>query len=250
MDCSIWKNPLQTSSLIENEINLWLINLKLEKDSVEKLKKNLSSNEIDRANRFHFKKDKNSFIIARSSLRIILSKYLLIAPRDILFNYNKYGKPFLDGPIKKDINFNLSHSKDFALIGLTKYGKIGVDIEYINCDLKIKEIVNNYFSENEIVELFNLPIEKQNNGFFSCWTRKEAYIKAKGKGLSIPLTSFDVTLEQDSPRIARIENENENNLENWKLYNQKIDNNYCAAIANYGEMKNIERYYVKNASKL
>ncbi len=241
------KRPLDTV-LKDDEIYLWLVNLKLEKKSIEYLERTLNSDEIEKSNKFHFEKDRNSFIVARGSLRIILSKYFFVTPQEILFNYNEYGKPFLDYPKTKNINFNLSHSKDLALVGVTKYGKIGVDIEHLNREIVTKDIVKNYFSKNEIVELFDLPADKQLKGFFSCWTRKEAYIKAEGKGLSIPLDSFDVTFGQDSPKISRIDKEN--NPRNWNLYNQNIDENYCAAIANYGEKKNIVNYYVEDVTNL
>ncbi|MCP5061063.1 MAG: 4'-phosphopantetheinyl transferase superfamily protein [Ignavibacteriae bacterium] len=248
MSCKEWvKSPINVV-LKEDEVYLWLVNLKLEKKSIEFLERSLNANEIEKAYKFHFEKDKNSFIVARASLRIVLSKYLIVEAKEITFKYNEYGKPFLDYPRVKNIIFNLSYSKDFALIGITKKGEIGVDIEYVNREFVIKDIAKNYFSKNEIVELFNLPEDKQQKVFFSCWTRKEAYIKAEGKGLSIPLDSFDVTLGEDSPKIVRIDKEN--NPRNWNLYNQDIDENYCAAIANYGEKKNIVNYYVEDATKL
>jgi len=243
---SNWEKPTTNYSIDNNKIYVWLVNLKLESNTIKNIIHSLSNEEINRANKFYFEKDKYSFIGSHVILRQILSKYIDIPTKKIIFDNNKYGKPFVKNSIHENFQFNLSHSENYALIGVTSYDEIGVDIEHIKDDFIIKDIANNYFSKGEIEELFSLPNDKQRTGFFNCWTRKEAYIKAEGKGLSIPLNSFDVTLDYET-KIKRIGIDN--NPKKWELYNLSIDENYCAAIANYGSRKEIIKYYINDISK-
>ncbi len=233
----VHENPL----LKGDEIHTWLCNLKVDKKNIPVLSKNLSSEELKKADNFHFEKDKNSYIISHSCLRLTLSKYLNIKPTTIKFKENKYGKPFLHKEINKDLRFNLSHSGDFCLIGITLNDKIGVDIEKIKPEFSSLEIAEKYFSKKEFTELSCLPEPKITEAFFTFWTRKEAFIKAVGNGLSIDLKSFDVTLSPTKPEITRIENQS--NISNWHLYNLPINENYFAAIALYGKEKSIRKYY-------
>ena len=237
-----WNLPQKEIALANNEIHIWLCNLNIPNKSISNLKKILSRKELDKADKFHFTKDRNSFVVSRASLKIILSKYINIEPIYVNFIYNKYGKPFLD--IKNDISFNLSHSGRFCVIGITKNSKIGVDIEKINKDFSSLEIAKNYFSVKEYLLLTKLPSSERGKAFFHCWTRKEAFIKAEGKGLSIPLNSFDVTISEGEAKITRINNKI--NIDDWQLYNINVNDEYCAAIATSGKLKKIIKTYVEN----
>ena len=237
-----WNIVPDKIALNQNEIHIWLCNLIVDKKLIHALSKNLSSEELKKANNFHFEKDKNSYIASHYFLRTILSKYYKIKPGQIIFECNKYGKPFVVNKIATPLQFNLSHSGDFCLIGITLNDRIGVDIEKNKEDFSSMEIAEKYFSKNEYEQLLSLRKNDRNKAFYYCWTRKEAYIKAEGKGLSIPLDSFDVTISETKPKLTRIENKND--LSNWHLYNIPINEKYFAAVALFGKEKEIKRYYL------
>jgi len=246
MNLTGWNLPSKKIVLHNDEIHLWLCNLKIPKQSISNLRQLLSKDELGKAEKFHFLKDRNSFIVSHASLRIILSKYVKVKPAGIKFILNKYGKPLLYKPNETSISFNLSHSGDFCLIAINRNDIIGVDIEKINEDFSSLEIAKNYFSKKEYTELFKLPSTKQSKAFFHCWTRKEAFIKAKGKGLSIALDSFDVTIIEKEAKITRIYNDI--NITKWQLYNVEVNDNYCAAIASLGIKKKVIKTYLEDAN--
>jgi 4'-phosphopantetheinyl transferase len=156
-----------------------------------------------RAERFVFPRDKDYFIAARGTLRELLGQYLGRAPEEIELQTNKWGKPALKESGGEPIHFNLSHSHGMAVYVFSQEGEAGIDIEKIRPELDAEEIAKRYFSENEIRELQSLRLELRTEGFFLCWTRKEAYVKARGEGLGIPLRSFEVSLTPGEPAILR-----------------------------------------------
>lgn len=209
-----------------NSVDIYYVQFSKHLEYFEKLFELLDEEEKFRALRFYFEKDKISFTIARAYLKLLISKYLKINNKDINFSYNKYGKSYL-----KDSNlyFNISHSKDFAVYSFSNLGEVGIDIEFMREKLDFKNIIHRYFSKNEISDFNDLPEYQQKEAFFNGWSRKEAYIKAKGKGLSIPLNSFDVTIKpNDKAEIKEIREEVLK--ENWYLYNLNISPEYKSAL--------------------
>lgn len=211
---------------INNSVDIYYVQFSKQLDYFEKLFELLDEEEKSRALRFYFDKDKKSFTIARAYLKILISKYLKINNKDIHFSYNKYGKSYL-----KDSNlyFNISHSKDFAVYAFSTLGEVGIDIEFMREKVDFKNIIHRYFSKSEIIDFNNVPEHQQKEAFFNGWSRKEAYIKAKGKGLSIPLNSFDVTIKpNDKVEIKEIRDEFLK--ENWFLYKLDISKEYKSAL--------------------
>jgi 4'-phosphopantetheinyl transferase len=157
----------------------------------------------------------------------------LINASQLRFCKNDYGKPALDLDMPQDriLNFNLSHSNEQVLLAFTTVRQIGVDIEYMRPDLDYQSLAEHYFSPLENQLLQGLPTSARLEAFYQCWTRKEAYIKARGKGLSIPLDSFDVSLQSDEP--ARLLNSREDPQEaaRWRLCALHPDPNYAATLA-------------------
>ena len=150
------------------------------------LEQTLSADEKERAARFHFPVDRERFIAAHGCLRAILRRYLGCESDQISFSVNQYGKPALnDYPLE----FNLSHSGNYALIGITRKQKIGVDVEKVRPEIELESIAEHNFSKREVAELMSLPPGQRVAGFFLCWTRKEAYIKAHGTGI---ITAFAI----------------------------------------------------------
>ena len=177
-----WITPPENLSLAESEVHVWLASLEQPEAVMLPLKQTLSSDELLRAGKFHFDKDRHHFIVARGVLRTLLSRYLQVQPAQLQFAYNEHGKPSLDNlMLGKTLHFNLSHSHNLALLAFSYAGSIGVDIEYMRTDLDFEQVARVSFSPREQSLLLALPIEERQHAFYTCWTRKEAYIKGRGQ---------------------------------------------------------------------
>ena len=183
----LWSPAPKDLILADNEVHVWRAQLELPSSQVQRLRGILTDDELDRANRFSFEIDRQRFIAARGTLRSILSCYITIYPSHLRFYYNQYGKPFLAPEFSSYLlNFNLSHSGSMALYAITRNMEIGVDVERVRSDFEYEEIAKRFFSVNEVAILRTIPTEKKLEAFYNCWTRKEAYIKAHGKGFVPP----------------------------------------------------------------
>lgn len=161
----------------------------------------LSEEENRRANRFHSDRDRDRYRSGRTLLRLLLAGYLAIEPGAVPIVYNGHGKPGLDGA--RDIDFNLAHSEGVAVVAVTDGRPVGVDIERVRAGLAGQGIAEAFFTAPEVVALRRLPAAEQEVAFFTCWTRKEAFVKAQGRGLSIPLDAFTVTAtEGEAPVLS------------------------------------------------
>jgi 4'-phosphopantetheinyl transferase len=210
-------------------VDVWRISLTDLPDSVQGAEFSLSAEESQRASRFRFDADRQRFITSHTALRDILSSYLNCPQEQINFTVGEYGKPSVTSDLNLD--FNLSHSGDFALIAVARRHKVGVDVEHFRLDLEIEKIARRFFSEAENAELMNLPSEQRSTGFFNCWARKEAYIKAHGFGLSLPLDSFDVSLTPDEPMLLRATRPDAHEASRWTLISLDVHPEYAGATA-------------------
>jgi 4'-phosphopantetheinyl transferase len=215
------------------DVHVWRVSLDQSLAIVERFFQLLSVDEQARAARFHFERDRQHFIVARGCLRTILARYLEIAPRKIQFTYSRYGKPELSTSTSqaKPLNFNLAHSGGFAIYALTEVGEIGVDLEHVRPEFAGDEIARRFFSLDEVACLTKLPANVRHEAFFNCWTRKEAFIKAKGIGLSLPLDQFDVTLTPGEPAALLRTRWDENEAARWSLKAIDLGPGYVAALA-------------------
>jgi 4'-phosphopantetheinyl transferase len=226
-----WPPALSPDSFPVNRIDLWRVSLDspaTEEDEASVL----SSDEIARANRFHFEKDRLHFIRCRAALRRLLGKYLTIPADEVRFQYLTNGKPQL-GPDQNphSLQFNVSHSAGLALIAFGTEHGLGVDIEKIRADVDTAALSERFFSSRERAGLQQLPEELRVSGFFACWTRKEAFLKATGEGLSFPLADFSVSTHPD--RGAELK-EIKGNVEagkQWFLADLTVSEEYRAALA-------------------
>lgn len=225
---SIWMHPPDSLDLRSRQVDIWRARLDLPSDILNRLKATLSAEEAERAARFHFPADRDRFIAAHGCLRDILARYLGCEPSQLSFSANKYGKPALHN---HQLEFNLSHSGDLALVAITRECKVGVDLERIRQGISSQVIARQYFSKSEVAELETLSLEEREVAFFTCWTRKEAYIKAQGLGLSLPLESFDVSLTSHEPAILRATRPDPQEAARWALLSLKIDSYYASAVA-------------------
>ncbi len=190
-----WIAPPAELELSRNEIHIWRALLDVPPSTLLRFSAHLNSEEIERAERFVFPADRNRFMAGRGVLRTLLGKYLHRSPESIPIRRLPRGKPFLEPQMGiSSVSFNISHSQGLALFAFCSLGEVGVDLEKIRKDAASEEIAERYFSAAELAELRELPPESRTEGFFLCWTRKEAYVKALGEGLGIPLADFSVTL--------------------------------------------------------
>jgi 4'-phosphopantetheinyl transferase len=231
-----WNSPPLDLTLDLGEIHVWRVSLAQTESCLQSLQQTLSTDERTKADRFVFPKDRSQFIVSRGALRAILSRYLNISSHILRFDYNPYGKPSLivtQGG--NTLRFNLSHSRGMALIAITKNRDIGVDIEGINQNFSCLEIAKKFFSPLENSVLRSLPEHLQATAFFTCWTRKEAYIKAVGKGLCIPLNQFDVSLAPGEPAALLNVEENPEEASKWSLIELFPSSDMVAAVAVAGD---------------
>jgi 4'-phosphopantetheinyl transferase len=179
---------LDWPELHENEVHIWAVSLP--KFSASSCWYLLSADEQNRANRFCFETDKIRFTYYRGALRRILGRYLCTSPMSLRFEYDVYGKPKLREP-QTTIEFNVSHSRDIALIALARTLAVGIDVEAVRDDFIVGDIVRLVFSTRELERLQAMPPEEQRLEIFRTWAAKEAYLKANGNGLSVAPNSLE-----------------------------------------------------------
>lgn len=187
-------------SLSSDEVHVWRAFFDREKSHLNDLAQTLSEDERLKAERFYFQKDRRRFVVTHGILRNILGRYLKIEPKRLKFSYGSHGKPAIGGVTDgHSLCFNMSHSHGLALFAFTCGRKVGVDVEYVRPMPDAEEIVERFFSPRENAALRTVPAGKKLEAFFNCWTRKEAFLKAIGDGLSRSLDSFEVSLAPGEP---------------------------------------------------
>jgi 4'-phosphopantetheinyl transferase len=226
-----WNSPTGDLRLSEHEVHIWRASLNTSLSLIHHLQQLLTEDEVVRAGRFAFERDRHHFIVARGILRAILGRYLSIRPGFLRFDTNAYGKPYLGLPRgKPPLKFNLAHSHDLALYAFTHSREVGVDIEYMRADIDYEELAKYSFSQYEQSILRTLPEVAKQQAFFHCWTRKEAYIKARGKGLSIPLDLFDVSLGPGEPPVLINSREDPQETARWSFRDLNPGPGYASAL--------------------
>jgi 4'-phosphopantetheinyl transferase len=220
--------PFHSLTLRPDEVHLWDFNL--DQQSPNSLKLLLSDDESLRAGRFHFTKDRNHFIAARGLLRKLLAAYLGDNPTSLKLLYGQKGKPYIAETRQTSINFNLAHSHGMAIYAFSQGRELGVDLEYVREDLADEKIAERFFSATEINALRAVPLELRKQAFFNCWTRKEAYIKARGEGLSMPLDEFDVSLAPGEPAALLNNYKDTGEISRWRMESVPVAQGYVAAL--------------------
>jgi len=223
---SNWREPPESLSLEAGQVHVWRICLEQQDDLLDRFRRTLEPEELERAGRFRFERLQRHFITSRGFLRYVLSRYVAAKPEQLSFAYNYYGKPLLAG--NSSLQFNMSHSHEMALVAVTSGAAVGVDVEHIRADFASEEIATRFFSRLEVETFSSLPTEERVAAFFRCWARKEAYIKAIGKGLSQPLDGFDVTLAPADP--AALLRAGEEDTVQWTMSDIDFGADYASAL--------------------
>lgn len=228
---SIWNAPPDQLTLGPREVHIWRTSLEPPPEIAARFRGLLATDELAKADRFRFEKDRRHYSVARGVLRELLSRYLGVPAAGLRFHYSEYGKPELISSDAPRLEFNLAHSGSVALYAFTLIGEVGIDVEFIRPEFTGDDIAQRYFSPSEMSSLTRLSKAARHQAFFNCWSRKEAIIKAKGLGLSLGLDQFDVTLAPGEPASLRGTRWDEAEASRWSLRAIDAGPEYAAAIA-------------------
>jgi 4'-phosphopantetheinyl transferase len=238
-----WESQTRAQILAENEIHVWAAHMEQPALSTSRMLRALSPDELSWADRFHFPRDRRRYIIARGFLRAVLAQYLRIDPVDVLVRYLSSGKPVLAPERSGDrLQFNLSHSHDLALCAVGRGRRLGVDVEWIRPEFAGEGIAERLFAPCEAAAIRSLPRSRQIEAFFACWTLKEAYLKARGVGLQIPLNQFAVTPAADQSAALLCDATDQQAASRWSLQSLDVGEAYAAALAVEGHGWRLRRW--------
>lgn len=232
---SLWCAPPEELTLSRDEIHVWRAALDSLGTSLASLQETLSPDERARAAQFRFLRDRQRFIVARGVLRNILARYLRREPAGLKFSHNSSGKPALAGESgASTLHFNLSHSHGLALFGVAMEREVGIDLERIRTDFASEEVAQRFFSPRDVAALAAFPASQRQEAFFDCWTRKEAFAKARGEGLSILLDPFDASVGPEKPAAVRRTEDDPPEVARWRLERLAPGSGYAATLAAEG----------------
>jgi 4'-phosphopantetheinyl transferase len=229
-----WGRINSSYFLPEDEVHVWRTTLDMVPSGLVQLRQILSLGEQERVSRFQFEVDRRRSVIGRGCLRLLLGQVLNLPANELQFEDDVFGKPSLLVEEAFSLEFNVSHSGDMVLIAITRGRAVGVDVEKIRTDLDIESVAAQFFSANEYRVLASLSGPTRYQAFFTCWTRKEAYLKARGVGLSLPLDQFDVSfLPDEEPRLLATRPDPVE-ASRWKLQTLDLSDDYAAALVAAG----------------
>jgi 4'-phosphopantetheinyl transferase len=222
-------------ALAEDEIHVWHVSLDRPPSDVRRLARMLSPDEQERARRYRGERLRERFIVGRGILRMLLSRYVGCPPGRLRFAYGARGKPALAPAEGSDLRFNVSHSDGLALYAVARGREVGVDVERLRELPRAERIAERFFSTEETAALKAEPAERRVEAFFTCWTRKEAYIKARGDGLAHPLDQFAVSLVPGEPARLWVAGDGDaREIARWSLDALPLAPGYVAALAARG----------------
>lgn len=233
-ECS-WPAAPQEWELPSDCVYVWWAALDVPLEALQHFEQTLAEDERQRAARFYFERDRRRYIAQRGLLRWLVGSYLGMDANRVQFVYSEYGKPSLPGSGQNPLSFNLSHSGGIGLLAFVWGRGIGVDVERVRLDIEHEQIAEHFFSPSERAALRQTPVGLRPLAFFNCWTRKEAYLKAYGQGLSLPLDQFDVSLTPGEPARLLATRHAPAEAERWKLLHLEPGPGYVGALAVEGE---------------
>jgi len=218
-------------ALDPTQVHLLRVDLEATAPNAERWISTLSPDEQVRAGRFHHTADRERFVVCRTILRRVLGSSLSVDPKTVSIAYSAREKPYVGGnEAKAGLAFNISHSGKIALLAFARSHDVGVDVEQHRPEIDTLGIAKRFFSEAEQDQLAAMPEERRSDAFFRCWSRKESYIKAVGKGLSLPLRDFDVSLKPDDQNALLSTRPDPLERTRWSLRDLPIQPGYAAAL--------------------
>ncbi len=210
------------------QLSIWRATLSDWFPQLDKITACLTAEERNQGNRLIRPLHQQRFLLSHAILRWILSRYLEQSPDTISFEKGAHGKPYVEG---RSIQFNMTHSNDLALYAISAEMEVGIDVEYIEHPRRSDALVKRFFSKQEHEEYQGFPEDERGLAFYRAWTRKEAYLKATGLGLSYPLDRFDVSLAPAGDHcLLHVEDQNEV-IRDWTLFSRQFEKNYLYSIA-------------------
>jgi 4'-phosphopantetheinyl transferase len=221
--------------LAARHVHVWCTHLDLRKSTVNALQKTLSCDELERAMRLRAVEDRDRFIAARGQLRVILASYLSVPPERLRFTYGRHGKPALHRGFEGNLRFNLSHAGAAVLYAIARGRELGVDLERVHAHSMDEHLAGEWFSPEENEALRKLPLPARHEAFSRCWTRREAYGKARGNGLLFSYTRREVSpIITDS--MAGVEGEADSPQTGaWSLRELDVGPGYVSALVVEGQ---------------
>jgi len=217
--------------LPENEVQLWRLDLGALSTGEDRWLLMLSSDEQARAARFIPRHARQHFVVTRGMLRMVLAAYLATDPGKLTFQNSIRNKPSLGPPhAESGIRFNVAHSGEVALLAFARNREVGVDVEKVRGDLEVDAIARRFFSPHEQKQLTAVASHDRVEAFFRCWTRKEAYVKAKGEGLGLPLDQFDVSMAAGSNNALLATRPDGSEAARWSLRDVGVGPGYAGAL--------------------
>lgn len=242
-EATTWRAAPKGLTFPSDRIDVWRVCVDPRDQSEQDFRRILAPDELARASRFHFEKDRGRYIRGRATLRILLGRYLETPPGEIRFQYENNGKPELALPHDPRIlRFNVSNSHGLALIAVGSGNAVGIDIEKVRPMPDLLDIARRFFSTREVQALLAVSEDKRQEAFFACWTRKEAFLKATGIGLSYPLSKFSVSVDPDgSAELCEVE-ENAHAAGQWSLKDVRPGEGFRGTLVWEGGCKCIEHW--------
>lgn len=229
---SCWRAPDERLTLCPALVHVWRAGLDWEPARIREAETALAPDEQARAQRFFFERDRTRYVAGRATLRAILGRYLGVPPEGVGLCYGPRGKPALaSSQTAAALRFNLAHSDGLALYAITLGRELGVDLERLRPEFATDAVAENFFSSAEVATLRGLSTGRQVRAFFDCWTRKEAYIKARGDGLWLPLDRFEVALAPGEPAALLATHDEPAEARRWSLRQLQPGPGYAGALA-------------------
>ena len=223
-----WLPPPEAPQLGPDEVHVWLARLDVAPNALCEL---LDRTERERAERFHCAEDRRRFMVSHARLRGILGRYLRLTPSHIRFEAGAWGKPALARECAAtDIRFNMSHSGELALYAVAAGREVGIDLEAMRSPFRWEDLAKRFFTPGEVAQLHALPDSDRSVAFFDLWTCKEAYTKATGQGLSLPLNRFEVSLSTRQVRSLSDDRPSNASPVRWTLRTLCPGAGYAAAV--------------------
>jgi 4'-phosphopantetheinyl transferase len=228
-----WIEPTGKVALEDDIVDVWRLELDQPPEVVSQFEEILADDEIERADRFRVRSDRRSYVMTRGVLRILLARYLdhpRVTASNVPITVGPWGKPLLGfSRLQSDasVEFNVTHSGDLALLAFARDAGVGVDVERVRVDWEAHARARRFFTDVEIDAIEAIPEDERVHAFFRCWTRKEAFMKATGKGFHLGMDSFSVSVGDVRPRLLACD---DGSVEDWQIYSMEVGDEYAASV--------------------